>query len=66
MYDSLTLTPAYGRDYTSKRDVLKDYNAGKDFISQPDGRYINIDDVARCCAMHVKIRYSKLRKVLVV
>lgn len=65
MFGSLTLTPAYGRDYTSKRAVVADYNAGKDFISQPDGRYINIDDVARGCALSVKIRYAKLRKVVV-
>jgi hypothetical protein len=63
---SFTLTPAYGRDYNSKKAVLADYNAGKDFISQPDGRYCNIDDIAKALALHVTIRYAKLRKVLVV
>jgi hypothetical protein len=64
---SFTLTPAYGREYTSKRAVLADYNAGKDFISQPDGRYANIDTMAACLATHIKIRYGKrLEKVMVV
>lgn len=28
---TLTLIPAYGRDYKSKAEVLKDWKAGKDF-----------------------------------
>lgn len=64
---SFTLTPAYGRTYNSKREVLKDYNAGKDFVSQPDGRYANIDTMIQCLATHIKIRYGKrLEKVMVV
>jgi len=64
---SFTLTPAYGRTYNSKREVLKDYNAGLDFISQPDGRYINRADIARALALHVKVRYGKrLEKVMVI
>lgn len=64
---SFTLTPAYGRTYSSKRAVLQDYNAGKDFISQPDGRYININDIASALALHVKVRYGKrLEKVMVI
>ena len=66
MYETITLTPAYGRDYTSKREALRDYNARKDFISQPDGRYCNIDDVAQACPRSVRIRYARLRKVMVV
>ena len=26
-----TLTPAYGRDYKTKKEVIKDFRAGKDF-----------------------------------
>lgn len=64
---SFTLTPAYGRVYTSKRAVLADYDKGLDFISQPDGRYINRADIASALALHVKIRYGKrLEKVMVV
>jgi hypothetical protein len=67
MFDSFTLTPAYGRVYTSKAQVLKDYNAGKDFIAQPSGKYINREDIIRVCAIHVKVRYGKrLEKVMVI
>ena len=40
----VSLTPAYGRDYATKRSALADYNAGKDFMlrvfDQPE-RLIN-------------------------
>jgi hypothetical protein len=66
-FGSFTLTPAYGRVYTSKAAVLKDYNAGKDFISQPDGRYFNRQSAIDCLATFIKIRYGKrLEKVMVV
>ena len=66
-YGSFTLTPAYGRVYTNKPGVLRDYDAGKDFISQPDGRYFNRRDAIDCLATHIKIRYGKrLEKVVVV
>lgn len=29
---NLSATPAYGRDYKSKAEVLKDWNEGKDFL----------------------------------
>lgn len=64
---SFVLTPAYGRVYNSKRSVLADYNAGKDFLCQPEGRYANINDIAAALATHVQIRYGKrLEKVMVV
>jgi hypothetical protein len=64
---SFNLTPAYGRSYNSKKAVLADYNAGKDFISQPDGRYCNIDDIAKALATFVQVRYGKgLTKVMVI
>ena len=31
---TITLTPAYGRDYSSKANVLADWDANKDFIIQ--------------------------------
>lgn len=67
MFGGFVLTPAYGRVYTSKRAVLADYNAGKDFISQPDGRYANIDTMIQQLATSIQIRYGKrLEKVMVV
>ena len=66
-FGSFTLTPAYGRVYTSKKQVLADYNANKDFIGQPDGRYFNRQDAIDCLATFIKVRYGKrLEKVMVI
>lgn len=65
---SLVLTPAHGRDYTSQAAVLKDWNAGKDFEVADVGyrqAYINKEDADRF-RISVRIRYAKLRKVMVV
>lgn len=45
----LVLTPAYGRDYKSKKEVLAAWNEGKDFIAHfPLGTtYVNKTDVER-------------------
>ena len=64
-----TLTPAYGRDYTSKKAAIKDFREGKDFIlndimSRWDGKPCSIRDLKK--GDSVKIRYGKLRKVMVV
>lgn len=58
-----TLTPAYGRDYKSKAAILVDFNAGKDFILQPQGLPINNAQIAQ--GVTVNIRYAQLRKVAV-
>jgi hypothetical protein len=66
---SLVLTPAYGRDYNSKDAVIADWNDGKDFIianvfhpysGKPISKRDVLDDTI------VEIRYSKLRKLVVV
>lgn len=58
-----TLTPAYGRDYKSKTAILADFNAGKDFLLQPQGLPINKAQIAP--GVVVNIRYGQLRKVAV-
>lgn len=75
----LTVVPAYGRDYKSKKEVLADWNANKDFqicsIDSRDGKYVNKDhfpvnkkathvDLASVVA--VNVRYAALRKVCVI
>ena len=65
-----TLTPAYGRDYTSKTKVLQDFNDGKDFIynnimSRYDGKPCNKQDLISANEKTVKIRYAKLTKVII-
>ena len=65
----ITLTPAYGRDYKSKKAVLEDWNANKDFIinhfGHPyDGKPINKQDAAAAYNDTFYIRYHKLTKVM--
>ena len=67
----MKLTPAYGRDYTNKRDLLADWNADKDFIvtdlfSPWDGKPINRQDIANTAETEVTIRYHRLERVAVV
>jgi len=66
-----TLTPAFGADYKTKKEVIEAFEGGKDFINhditdQWNGlpcskadlvNYINGEDV--------KIRYNKLSKFIV-
>lgn len=63
----MTLTPAYGRDYKSAKEVKADWDTGKDFIiqdfvSSDCGRYVNKPQVT---GRRVQIRYSQNRKVVV-
>lgn len=58
------LTPAYGRDYRSRAEVLKDWNADLDFVLQPAGQLINRAQVKAGHA--VNIRYQGNRKVAVI
>jgi hypothetical protein len=66
----LIVGPAYGRDYKSKKAVLADWNAGKDFVilsadSPNMGGYANKEDIDRMGGVQwVNIRYDNNRKVL--
>ena len=55
----MTLTPAYGRDYKTKADALRDLMGNMDFVSQPGGRYINLEQLPWTA---VSVRYDRLRK----
>lgn len=62
----LTLKPAYGRDYKSKKSVLLDFNANKDFIicdlsNRYDGKPINKQDME--LGFRMQFRYNKNRNV---
>ena len=59
------LTPAYGRDYKSAKEVEDDFRQGKDFIfhdpsSRWDGKYCSIRDFKT--GDIVELRYKKLTK----
>lgn len=67
--DYITITPAYGRDYKLKKEVLADWNAGKDFrvntFGHPhDGRYLNKNDAPQGAVINV--RYKNLTQVCVI
>jgi hypothetical protein len=53
----MTVIPAYGRDYKSKADALKDWNDGKDFKDAVTGQYLSKRDNIK----EVWIRYNKLK-----
>ena len=61
----MTLTPAYGRDYKSKKAVLTDWNSNKDFVISDVfngyGRYVNKPQITN---ENIVIRYDKQRKVM--
>jgi len=58
---SLTVTPAYGRDYKSSKEALADWENNKDFVEALSGKYVNKIQVPK---REVWVRYFKLmRKV---
>lgn len=58
------LTPAYGRDYRNKADLIKDFRAGKDFkiIWQESATYCSIRDGV--IDEMVKFRYNRGEKAI--
>jgi hypothetical protein len=44
----LHLTPAYGRDYSSRKALLTDFDAGKDFVLScgPQQTYVSKSELA--------------------
>jgi hemolysin-activating ACP:hemolysin acyltransferase len=70
MATTITVIPAYGRDYKSKAAALADWNADKDFIVQGlagHGQATNKADMDRLFPEDkVRIRYDKAMKVFYV
>lgn len=56
-----TLSPAYGRDYTSASVAERDFLNNKDFILNPSMQYISMDSYQP--GDKVSIRYNKLRSI---
>ena len=66
---ALTLIGAYGRDYKTKKEVLKDWDDNKDFVISnlfhpDDGRYINKEQAKKGDTFN--IRYKQLTQICVV
>ena len=63
----MTITPAYGRDYKSKKALLADWDANKDFVLHQivgRGGYINKSDAKDLGPLQA--RYGKNMKVMMV
>jgi len=62
----LSAVPAYGRDYRSKKALLADWDAGKDFyiVGLGQSGYINKDD--KPDGVTLNVRYADQTKVCVI
>jgi hypothetical protein len=68
---TLHLVPAYGRDYTSRREIEGSLVGELDFIindmsNQYDGKPINLPQIKEAGYTHLNVRYKKKTKVCVV
>jgi hypothetical protein len=67
---TLTLTPAYGRDYKSAGAAAAHFQAGKDFIVAGPfplgGPYTNREDLVALGYKEVVLRFNRLRSVVIV
>jgi hypothetical protein len=71
MAKTISLIPAYGRDYKSKKAIMDDLAAGKDFVisdimNRWDGKPASACDLVREGYTKAMVRYGKMRKVTVV
>jgi len=64
----VTVSPAYGRDYKSQKEVKEAWESGKDFVVQSmfNGGYINKQGALEQGVSTVNIRYKKMSNVVVV
>lgn len=65
--DYKVVSPAYGRDYKSKKEVEADFFGGKDFVMESidcqPGCYCSMRDFAP--GTKVEVRYAKMTKVVI-
>ena len=63
-----TVTPAYGRDYTTQRAALDAWNQDLDFMLHAPTREVpcNRQDMNRVGAPTLKMRFGKLQKVMII
>lgn len=65
---SITLSPAYGRDYKSKKAVQADFDADKDFIIEDIvnpycGKPANKTQLVAAGYSEFRIRYKRMQNV---
>jgi len=59
----ITLLPAYGRDYKSKKAFIDDIKSNKDFIVAKSRQYINKQQFKELNINEFNIRYKNLTQV---
>ena len=59
----LTLLPAYGRDYKSKKLIIDDLNNNKDFLESTSLKAINKQQFKELNISSFNVRYDQLRKI---
>ena len=59
----LTLLPAYGRDYKSKKVIIDDLNNNKDFLESTSLRAINKQQFKELNISSFNVRYDQHRKI---
>lgn len=67
MFGVSPLSPAYGRDYKSKKEVFEAFDSNKDFLT-PFGQYTTKAELAKDKSYEsnvIQIRYDKLRKTVI-
>ena len=69
--NTLVLTPAYGRDYRNRKQLLLDWQANKDFFAQSPTRsgYINrvgfLENSNLADVTHLEFRYQRKYQVYI-
>jgi hypothetical protein len=67
-FDSITVVPAYGRDYKSKAEALAAWSTGVDW-KIPDGPYVSARDIPHAKldgVKEIRLRYKKQREVYII
>ena len=59
----LTLLPAYGRDYKSKKLIIDDLNNNRDFLESTSMKYINKQQFKELEISSFNVRYDQQRKI---
>ena len=59
----LTLLPAYGRDYKSKKLIIDDLNNNKDFLESTSLKPINKQQFKELNISSFNVRYDQQRKI---
>ena len=59
----ITLLPAYGRDYKSKKLIIDDLNNNKDFLESTSLRAINKQQFKELNISSFNVRYDNQRKL---